>query len=38
MSRFDMLNQFVTHIGGGLFAAPPGAEPGRYLGEGLLAG
>ena len=36
MSKFDMLNQFVTHVGGGLFAAPPGVAPGRYLGEELL--
>ena len=37
MSKFDMLNQFVTHVGGGMFAVPPGAEPGRYVGEGLLS-
>ena len=36
MSRFDMLNQFVTHVGGGMFAVPPGAEKGGYVGEGLL--
>jgi len=36
MSKFDMLNQFVTHIGGGLFACPGGAEAGRYIGQGLL--
>ena len=37
MSKFDMLNQFVTHIGGGLFAVPPGVQPGRWLGQELLA-
>jgi deferrochelatase/peroxidase EfeB len=36
MSRFDMLNQFVTPIGGGLFAVPAGVTPGRYLAQGLL--
>jgi deferrochelatase/peroxidase EfeB len=36
MSRFDMLNQFVTHVGGGLFACPGGAAPGGYIGERLL--
>jgi deferrochelatase/peroxidase EfeB len=36
MSRFDMLNQFVTPIGGGLFAIPAGVAPGRYLAQGLL--
>ena len=37
MSKFDMLNQFVTHIGGALFAVPPGAERGGWIGQGLLA-
>ena len=36
MSKFDMLNQFVTHTGGGLFACPGGARPGGYVGEALL--
>lgn len=37
MAKFDMMNQFVTHIGSGLFACPPGARPGGYVGEGLLS-
>jgi deferrochelatase/peroxidase EfeB len=36
MSKFDMLNQFVTHIGGGLFACPPGAKEGGYMGQPLF--
>jgi deferrochelatase/peroxidase EfeB len=36
MSKFDMMNQFVTHIGGGLFACPAGVRDGGYLAEGLL--
>jgi deferrochelatase/peroxidase EfeB len=36
MSRFDMLNQFVTPVGGGLFAIPAGIMPGRYLAQGLI--
>ena len=36
MAKFDMLNQFVTHVGGGLFACPGGVLPGRYLGQGLF--
>jgi deferrochelatase/peroxidase EfeB len=36
MSRFDMLNQFTTHIGSGLFACPPGIRPGEYIGQRLL--
>ena len=37
MSKFDMMNQFVTHIGGGLFACPPGAAPGHFIGEALFS-
>ena len=36
MAKFDMMNQFVTHIGSGLFACPPGAAPGGFVGEGLF--
>ena len=36
MSKFDMLNQFVTHVGGGLFACPGGVQAGRYLGQALF--
>ena len=37
MSKFDMLNQFVTHVGGGLFACPPGAGHGEFIGQRLFA-
>jgi deferrochelatase/peroxidase EfeB len=36
MSKFDMMNQFVTHIGGGLFACPSGAKEGEFVGQGLF--
>jgi deferrochelatase/peroxidase EfeB len=36
MAKFDMMNQFVTHVGGGLFACPPGVKPGDYVGQSLL--
>ncbi len=36
MAKFDMLNQFVTHTGGGLFACPGGVAPGRYLAQDLF--
>ena len=36
MSKFDMMNQFVTHVGGGMFICPPGARPGRYLAQDLF--
>ena len=37
MSKFDMMNQFVTHVGSGLFACPPGAAEGEFVGQRLLA-
>jgi deferrochelatase/peroxidase EfeB len=36
MSRFDMMNQFVTHVGGGLFACPGGTVRGEYVGRRLI--
>jgi deferrochelatase/peroxidase EfeB len=38
MSRFDMMNQFVTPIGGGLYACPGGVANGRYLAQDLFEG
>jgi deferrochelatase/peroxidase EfeB len=36
MSKLDMLNQFVTHTGGGLFACPGGVSQGEFVGQRLL--
>lgn len=36
MAKFDMLNQFVTHTGSGLFACPPGCRRGGFLGDALF--
>ena len=36
MAKFDMMNQFVTHVGGGLFACPRGAAQGEFIGQGLF--
>ena len=36
MSKFDMMNQFVTHTGGGLFACPGGVSTGGYIGQRLF--
>jgi deferrochelatase/peroxidase EfeB len=36
MSKLDMLNQFATHTGGGLFACPPGMREGEYIGQKLF--
>ncbi len=38
LSRFDMMNQFVTNTGGGYFACPGGALQGDYVGRALLEG
>jgi deferrochelatase/peroxidase EfeB len=36
MSRFDMMNQFVTNTGGGHFAIPGGAVEGEFIGQRLF--
>jgi deferrochelatase/peroxidase EfeB len=37
MAKLDMLNQFVTHVAGGLYACPGGAAPGEFIGQRLFA-
>jgi deferrochelatase/peroxidase EfeB len=34
----DTLNEYIQHTSSAVFAAPPGARSGGYVGEGLLAG
>jgi deferrochelatase/peroxidase EfeB len=36
MAKLDMLNQFVTHVGGGLFACPGGVAEGEFIGQRLF--
>ena len=36
MAKLDMLNQFVTHVGGGLFACPGGVADGEFIGQRLF--
>jgi len=36
MSRIDMLNQFTTHTGSGIFACAGGVKPGEYIGQRLF--
>ena len=39
LSRLDLLNQYATHVGGGLFAIPPGTGgPAGTIGEALFEG
>ena len=36
LAKFDMMNQFTTHVGGGLFACPGGAAAGGFIGQRLF--
>jgi deferrochelatase/peroxidase EfeB len=36
MSKLDAMNQYTTHVGGGMFACPPGVAAGGYIGQGLF--
>ena len=36
MAKLDAMNQFTTHVGGGLFACPAGIAEGTWLGQGLF--
>jgi deferrochelatase/peroxidase EfeB len=36
LGRVDALNEYIKHVGSALFAVPPGAKPGGYVGEGLF--
>ncbi|PTB16868.1 deferrochelatase/peroxidase EfeB [Trinickia symbiotica] len=36
LAKFDMMNQFTTHIGSAIFACPPGAKPGSFIGAALF--
>lgn len=36
MSKFDLMNQFTTHVGSGLFACPGGAKEGEFIGQRLF--
>jgi deferrochelatase/peroxidase EfeB len=36
MSKLDAMNQYTTHVGGGMFACPPGTIQGTYVGQALF--
>lgn len=36
LASADLLNEYITHIGSGLFACLPGASKGGYIGETLF--
>jgi len=33
----DLLNEYIKHVGSGIWAVPPGARPGGYVGETLFS-
>jgi deferrochelatase/peroxidase EfeB len=38
LGRSDLLNEYIAHIGGGLWACPPGVSgPGDWFGKALFA-
>ena len=36
LARNDRMNEYLKHVGSGIFAVPPGATPGGWVGETLL--
>ena len=36
LGSMDALNEYIKHVGSAVFAVPPGARPGGYVGEALL--
>jgi deferrochelatase/peroxidase EfeB len=37
IARHDGMSEYLQHTGSGLFAVPPGVQPGGYLGQALFA-
>jgi len=36
MARSDRMAEYFTHVASGLYAVPPGTQPGEYWAQGLL--
>lgn len=36
LGSMDALNEYIKHVGSAVFAVPPGAQPGGYVGQALL--
>jgi deferrochelatase/peroxidase EfeB len=36
MSKLDLLNQYATHVGSGIFACPGGVQDGEFIGQALF--
>ncbi|CAN5350593.1 iron uptake transporter deferrochelatase/peroxidase subunit [soil metagenome] len=37
LSKNDAMNEYIKHVGSGIFAVPPGASSGSYVGAGLFS-
>ncbi len=37
LDELDLLNEWISHVGSGVYAIPPGCSEGGYIGEGLFA-
>jgi len=37
LAGHDALNEYIKHVGSGVWAVPPGASPGGFVGETLFA-
>lgn len=38
LASLDIMNQYTTHVGSGIFACPPGAAEGSFIGAALFEG
>ncbi|MFT4110497.1 Dyp-type peroxidase, partial [Propionicimonas sp.] len=36
LGRFDLLNEYIQHVGSGVFAIPPAPRTGGYIGQALF--
>jgi deferrochelatase/peroxidase EfeB len=36
LARSDTMNEYIHHVGSGIFACPAGVTPGTYWGEKLF--
>ncbi len=37
LAEKDAMNEYLRHVGSGIFAVPPGASPGRHIGAALFS-
>jgi deferrochelatase/peroxidase EfeB len=37
LAHGDALNEYIKHVASGIYAVPPGASPGGFVGQGLVS-